>query len=371
MIRHLYGSGRALLSAALLTACLGASLWSAAAAAAINGYHDDANGSGASGWVCDTSNYAATVSVSLYRSTSFSLSDPGAQGAQFLGSVSANGYRGDLAQVCSNQLNHAFSISWPTWAYDGLGYYVYAVGQPVGGGAGVKLVNSPLYITFPAPTNQVPNGAQDDLWATGQTVKVRGWACDPDANSQSLNIYVYAATWNMPDPIAGGAALVTSGTANLTRSDVGGVCGGTTQHGFELTLPEQLNTGVPRYIYTYVLDANTPNLLVRLSNTPLGITFPSPPVQNRVPAGALEDLYPVGQTVYTTGWSCDLDVPLQALTVEIWSGTWAMPDPIGGGAQLLGTTTAGIARADLAVACAGSTTHAFQFTLPSSCKWRT
>lgn len=91
-----------------------------------------------------------------------------------------------------------------------------------------------------------PKGSIDN--ATCSTFK--GWACDPNDYSQSLNIHFYA------DGQAGAnGTLVGITTANLTRdSAVVTKCGGFSNHGFIFNTPKSLKDGESHEVYAYAID---------------------------------------------------------------------------------------------------------------------
>ena len=120
--------------------------------AALLGWHDQTTATTALGWTCDSASYSRTVTVRIYRAISGTLTYPGSQGAELLGSTSANVYRADLGGVCGGTYVHSFSFNYPVSANNGGTYYIYAVGMTQ---AGVEqlLTNSPLQTTFPAGQN--------------------------------------------------------------------------------------------------------------------------------------------------------------------------------------------------------------------------
>ncbi|MFZ5376727.1 MAG: hypothetical protein ACOZAN_03625 [Patescibacteria group bacterium] len=118
-----------------------------------------------------------------------------------------------------------------------------------GGGGG------PGPTTPPAAPND-PIGYHDAVNCNGE--QIWGWACDPDNYNATLQIDIYIDGNYVPPTIA-----------NLNRPDIAGVCGGTTNHGFTYTIPEQYRDGNCHSVQAYALNASgTPGNNFGLTNSP-------------------------------------------------------------------------------------------------------
>jgi hypothetical protein len=335
--------------------------------AALLGWHDQTSSTTALGWTCDTANYSRTVTVRIYRSTSGSLSSPGSQGAELLGSTSANVYRADLGGVCGGIYVHSFSFTYPTSANNGGSYYIYAVGVTQAGTEQL-LTNSPLYTTFPAGQNKLPLGYQDFVQLNASSrMEVIGWACDPDLPAAAMTVDIYASRSNLADPVAQGATLIGNVLANGYNASLANYpqfCASTTYHNFTYVLPNSMHDGATWYVWTYVRDsAGGPR--ARLWNTPIARTFP-----NLAPLG-FEDFVQLNASnrMQVTGWGCDPSLPAAAMMVDIYASRSNLADPLTQGGINVGSVLASGYNASLANypdLCARTTNHNFTYVLPDS-----
>ncbi|MBN1331691.1 S8 family serine peptidase [Candidatus Dojkabacteria bacterium] len=112
--------------------------------------------------------------------------------------------------------------------------------------------------------NNVPIGYFDNVDI--YTLKVNGWAFDPDTPSQSINVHVYI------DGPAGSGAPGYAVLAGNYRGDVNAVYGITGNHGFSWPLPSQFTSGTHTF-YVYAINswggANP-----QISRSPLQATIP-------------------------------------------------------------------------------------------------
>lgn len=101
-----------------------------------------------------------------------------------------------------------------------------------------------------------PKGCLDNVEGGSNTVRIRGWAFDPDAVSQSIDIHVYI----------GGPAGVGEGhggiIANVCREDVNNVYGSGLYHGFDATIRTSLSGTQTVYVYAINVGAGTTNPLI-------------------------------------------------------------------------------------------------------------
>lgn len=130
--------------------------------------------------------------------------------------------------------------------------YLYAINAAGGG-------ENPLIgiVRADVPSGS-PRGAFDEVVDRFKAVQVRGWAVDPDAATEPVDIHVY-----VDGPSGSGARGVNIGAANRTRSDVGGhYPGAGPNHGFSATIPD-VSPG-KHTLYVYAIDRKAPgeNVLI-------------------------------------------------------------------------------------------------------------
>lgn len=100
-----------------------------------------------------------------------------------------------------------------------------------------------------AECNAAPTGFLDGAPADGS--HVGGWAQDPDAPTQALNVHVYFG-----GPTGDPAAMGVATTANGYRADLCTAIGSCTQ-AFDVTVPLVFRDGAPHPVYAYTFDAAT------------------------------------------------------------------------------------------------------------------
>jgi hypothetical protein len=123
----------------------------------------------------------------------------------------------------------------------------------------------------------------------GNTVTVSGWATDPDAPNQALQVHVYADGQPQLAALAG-EPHATAGA-----------------HGYTATL--SLSEGT-HSVCTYAINVGSGT-----SNTHLGCRTV---VVSRNPSGALESVTAAGNQVSLAGWVVDPDVPADAIVVHVY-----------------------------------------------------
>jgi hypothetical protein len=127
--------------AALFLSGLATASW-----AGVDGYQEIGTPTSAMGWACDSADYTRPVTVRFYRATSADLVDPRGRGAEFLGAVSADNYRGDLGRMCAGNHAHGFTFKYPARMGREQPYYIYAFGVTHAG-------NEQLLIASPRSMN--------------------------------------------------------------------------------------------------------------------------------------------------------------------------------------------------------------------------
>lgn len=185
-----------------------------------------------------------------------------------------------------------------------------------------------------------PVGVIDVVSAETDSITFRGWTFDPNAPDTPLEVHAWMG------PVGLGTAI-----ADGNRPDVAAFFRVGANHGFDATfaLPDELPPAVtPRTpICLYAINAGPGT-----GNPSLGCR--SIAELDRRPEGALDLVAPDGAGGITVaGWAGDRDVPDRALTVHVYdNGT------------LVGSTTTGIARPDVAAARGLGPAHGFSLTVP-------
>ena len=131
----------------------------------------------------------------------------------------------------------------------------------------------------PPPSNQLPQGALDEVNTSGLA---RGWSFDPDASTAVNNVHIY-----VDSPAGAGKTPITTTTTNKLRTDVNTLKGITGNHGFEYTIPPSLKDGKNHTIYAYAIDINDSTKSTLLIGSPKSFNFAAPinppPVVNPPP----------------------------------------------------------------------------------------
>lgn len=122
-----------------------------------------------------------------------------------------------------------------------------------------------------------------------------GWACDASNYNTALTVQFYAN-----GPVGGGGSLVGSTTANTSRADLGGVCGGVLTHAFNFSpVPSSLQDGQSHTIYAYGVDTPTGNFNPLLGGSPKTIKCAS---------GAVIISSPPGCTINPNATTCSTTI---------------------------------------------------------------
>jgi len=187
--------------------------------------------------------------------------------------------------------------------------------------------NSQLYGVWRpplAPPAGTPRGNLDVLEAGNGTIKIRGWAYDPDNTSAALGIHVYAD-----------GNFVAGFTANKSRPDVNTEFPGAgNNHGFDEEYA--INLRGTHTIAVYAINApGTPGSNPLLGQKALNIS-PNAPI------GTLDVASGGAGTIRVKGWTYDPDIPSQSIVVHVYAG-----GPSGQGGQHIATITANKERKDV------------------------
>ena len=142
-----------------------------------------------------------------------------------------------------------------------------------------------------------PIGSLDRVDVDGTTVRVRGWAADPDAGTGPIAVHVYV------DGAAGPGVLAT-----IQRPDVAAATGLGAAHGFDV--PVELPPG-PHTVCAYAINdvAGEPATL-------LGCRAIE--VRTRAPVGHLDAVRARGTGIRVDGWAADPDIPILQIDVHVY-----------------------------------------------------
>ncbi|WP_169166622.1 S1 family peptidase [Cellulomonas taurus] len=194
----------------------------------------------------------------------------------FAGSVTASGSRPDVERAYGKGAAHGFSWS-STVAYGSHQVCVYAIDSAGG-------PNPSLGCRTVSVSNAAPIGNVDAVSASGNALRVSGWALDPDT-SDSIPVHVYI------DGTFGGAV-----TATGTRPDVERAYGKGAAHGFNWSSTVAYGS---HQVCVYAIDsAGGPN-------PSLGCRTVS--VTNAAPIGNVDAVSTSGSRLTVSGWALDPD----------------------------------------------------------------
>lgn len=117
---------------------------------------------------------------------------------------------------------------------------------PNGPSAGNGVWSGTYFTAEPCVNGSDPTGQFDELTSPEPgTVRVRGWAFDPDAKTTPINVHVYIG-----GPAGSGAPGYDIGSANGSRPDVGKAYPGVGDfHGYDKTLETSQSGSVSVYVY--------------------------------------------------------------------------------------------------------------------------
>lgn len=186
------------------------------------------------------------------------------------------------------------------------GRHVFAVlGVNVGGGTSTVLG----YRTVDVDPGVVPRGVLDGAVVAGGTVRLTGWAYDPDAPSTSIDVAVYVD----------GVGLSWF-PADRARPDVNTTFGITGRHGFDIEV-----AATPG-VHTYVVYAI--NEVGGSGNPSIGSRTVS--VAQPGSIGVVDAATTIGDRLRLTGWAFDPSTPAAEIPVDVYvDGTGVARFPTG------------------------------------------
>jgi hypothetical protein len=189
--------------------------------------------------------------------------------------------------------------------------------------------------THSAPCNgQAPLGSLDVVAAQGDTIRVIGWAFDPDEPSSEVQVAVYVD--------GGGVGWFGTGGS---RADVNAAYGITGNHGFDVAVPVAGGTHTIA-VYAINVGGGSGNPLLGSGTATVGFA----------PVGYLDWVTAIsGSRIRVTGWAFDPDQPGTDIAVAIYQdGILAGWFPTGG------------ARPDVNSVFGISGNHGFDVTIDAS-----
>ena len=144
-----------------------------------------------------------------------------------------------------------------------------------------------------------PKGTLDSAAVVGQSIRVRGWAFDPDQPATALDVGVQI----------NGVTVRTTATA-VPRPDVNTAFGINGNHGFDITVPAK--PGRSTVTVEAVDIAGGPG------NTLLGSRSVSVSPPAALPVGRLDSVQPVPDGLRLRGWAFDADQPATSISVAVY-----------------------------------------------------
>jgi hypothetical protein len=170
---------------------------------------------------------------------------------------------------------------------------VYAINVGLGG-VNPKLACGTVLVGVP------PRGHLDDVSASGATVRMRGWALDPDA-VDPIDVHVYADGKGTPTIIR----------ADASRPDVGAAFPGSgSAHGFDATMT--LSPG-RHNVCAYAINIHGGNGVNPLIGC-IDVTVPP----NTPPFGTLDSVATLPGVAIASGWAYDPDVPAMSVDIHFY-----------------------------------------------------
>lgn len=263
------------------------------------------------GWALDPDT-TASINVHVYLD------------GKVLKSARADGSRPDVDRAYSLGAAHGFDTSFTATAGKHT-VCIYAIDPVQGPHPSIGCS------TVEVVGNQTPKGAFDSVTSSGGSLRVRGWALDPDTTA-SINVHVYVD-----------GKVVRSAIASSPRVDVGRIYGLGDAHGFDVTVPA---SNGPHSVCVYAINA-TPGTNPRLGCKDVTVV-------NLSPKGAFDAAAsPAPGTVSVRGWAFDPDVdtPIQVhVAVD---------------GRVVRSVTASASRADVGRVHGVGSNHGFDATVPA------
>lgn len=181
-----------------------------------------------------------------------------------------------------------------------------------------------------------PRGALDSAVVVGSSVRVRGWAYDPDQPATALTVAVQI----------NGATVRTQAAAG-SRPDVDKAFGITGNHGFDITVPAKPGRST--------VTVQAVNIAGGRGNALLGsraVTVAAPPA---LPIGRIDAISSAPGGLRIRGWAFDRDQPSTSISVAVYLD--------GGG---IGWFPTNVPRSDVNRIYHLTGSHGFDLTVPAA-----
>jgi hypothetical protein len=265
------------------------------------------------GWAFDPDQPATAISIAIY------VDGVG------VGWFPTGRSRPDVNSAYKISGQHGFDVPLKLAAGSPHTVTVYAIN--VAGGT-----NNPVIGTGTASMGLNPVGSFDAATPLNKSVRLTGWAYDPDDPNAEISVALYR------DGI--GIGWFPTG---LSRPDVNQVMGVPGDHGFDFTVDSP--TGAHTFVlYAINVDGGTGNPVIGSKQVVVG----------QVPIGYLDGVSAAGGTVRIVGWAVDFDQPNTEISVAVYRN--------GGG---VGWFPTGAPRPDVDAAFGVRGNHGFDISLPN------
>ena len=178
-----------------------------------------------------------------------------------------------------------------------------------------------------------PRGSTDSVTVADATIRLSGWAFDPNSSTASIPVHVYV-----------NGAFSTQLTANANRADVNGAYGITGTHGFSGTARAAVGDNTVCVFALSVTGTDNTLLLCKTVNW-----NPTKP-----PVGSFDAISLTGSTISLSGWSYDPQNVSASNTVSV---------KLNGGTAT--TVTANKSRSDVNAVFGITGSHGYSTSLPA------
>lgn len=132
--------------------------------------------------------------------------------------------------------------------------------------------NNPALGTLSAPASAAPIGSVDSVSGVDGSVRLTGWALDPDTR-EPIDVHIYR-----------GSTGLKSVRADITREDVDAAHGNGPNHGFDITLPQ--GSGGDTYTVYAINFGAGPNPVIGRSSAPPSL-LRAPKISGEAIAGSI------------------------------------------------------------------------------------
>jgi hypothetical protein len=229
------------------------------------------------GWAYDRDQPATEIDLDVY------------QDGKFVSRIHTGVPRSDVNAAFGITGNHGFDGTF-TGSSGPHKYNVYALN--IAGGTHNTLIGTSTIVVNPGA---LPIGHVDAVTSSGNTVRIRGWAYDPDQPATEISVAVYQDGM--------GISWFPTG---LPRPDVDATHGVSGNHGFDFQFTAA--TGVHTFT-VYAINVGGGNLNPVLGKATIA-------VNQAAPLGTIDSVATLGSTIRITGWAYDPDQPSTQLSVE-------------------------------------------------------